>query len=63
MFGIGYSEMILLGILAVGAIASLIVFVVAGHRKSNASVAPCPSCGKHIPRLTAVCHYCGKALR
>ena len=65
MFGLGYIELVLLGTLALGALVSLALFVsaiVTGSGKARADMAPCPTCGKHIPRLTAVCHFCGRSL-
>jgi len=65
MFGIGYSETFLLGILATWVLVSLGLFVVAAvtdRRKSvGAGLARCPKCGKAIPAQSAVCLYCGRA--
>ena len=65
MLGIGFIEMIILGLVCglplVGILALVIVLAVSQRKQTG--LAPCPGCGKFIPPLSAVCPQCGQSLR
>ena len=65
MFGIGYIELLIIGLVCVMPLFALVLFAFGTimSKQNRHGLAPCPGCGKLIPPHSAVCHLCGKALR
>jgi hypothetical protein len=69
MFGIGWMEMLILGVLGLGCVGVVVAVTVAatagGRRSENSPQQPvvrCPSCGAVRPASDNYCGACGKAL-
>ena len=68
LFMPGPLELIIVGLMCLGALGGIVLLVVLLSAKKspgatpNPNLYPCPDCGRHVSRLATTCPQCGRPL-